>query len=209
MMDPLKEQLSAFLDGELPETETELFLKRLERDAELGATLSRYSLIGAALRGDAGTASARPVAARVSAAIAREPALTGTGGRRDWRRPAAGFAVAASVALAAVLLAGLPGRNADGIAPATVAAVVPAVEAVPAAVPSAGQLAAADVPSAATLPAGYTTPRPAAGTIPPAELANFLVAHSEHASFVGRGAVLNSLLTVERPAAAPPAEPAR
>ncbi len=32
MTDRIKEQLSAFLDGELPEAETTLLLKRLERD---------------------------------------------------------------------------------------------------------------------------------------------------------------------------------
>ena len=44
MTNTVKEQLSAFLDGELPEAETTLLLKRLERDDELKGTLSRYSL---------------------------------------------------------------------------------------------------------------------------------------------------------------------
>ncbi|MGA0027689.1 MAG: sigma-E factor negative regulatory protein, partial [Steroidobacteraceae bacterium] len=62
MTETIKEQLSAFLDGELPEAETTLLLKRLERDDDLRATLSRYSLIGAVMRQDdevlAGTALA-------------------------------------------------------------------------------------------------------------------------------------------------------
>ena len=74
MTDRIKEQLSTFLDGELPEPETALLLKRLERDDELRGALSRYSLIGAVLRGDGDVPAARQVAARVSAAIAREPA---------------------------------------------------------------------------------------------------------------------------------------
>jgi len=50
MTERIKEQLSAFLDGELPEPESALLLKRLERDDELRGALSRYSLIGAVLR---------------------------------------------------------------------------------------------------------------------------------------------------------------
>ena len=52
MTDRIKEQLSAFLDGELPDPESALLLKRLERDDELRGALSRYSLIGAVLRSD-------------------------------------------------------------------------------------------------------------------------------------------------------------
>ena len=74
MTDRIKEQLSAFLDGELPDPESALLLKRLERDDELRGALSRYSLIGAVLRSDGDVPAARQVAARVSAAIAREPA---------------------------------------------------------------------------------------------------------------------------------------
>src|SRR5918993_2580996 len=108
MTDRIKEQLSAFLDGELPDPESALLLKRLERDDDLRGALSRYSLIGAVLRSDGDVPAARQVAARVSAAIAREPArgtrfvrLTGYGA---FLRAAAGVAVAAGVALGAVLL---------------------------------------------------------------------------------------------------------
>jgi len=73
MTDRIKEQLSAFLDGELPDPESALLLKRLERDDELRGALSRYSLIGAVLRSDGDVPAARQVAARVSAAIAKEP----------------------------------------------------------------------------------------------------------------------------------------
>ena len=59
MTDRIKEQLSAFLDGELPEAETTLLLKRLERDDELKGTLSRYSLIGAVIRRPRSASSSR------------------------------------------------------------------------------------------------------------------------------------------------------
>ena len=51
MSEQIREQVSAFLDGELPGSETELLLKRLTRDAELRESFGRYALIGEALRG--------------------------------------------------------------------------------------------------------------------------------------------------------------
>ena len=59
MSERIKEQLSAFLDGELPEPESALLLKRLERDDDLRGALSRYSLIGAVLRSDGDVPAAR------------------------------------------------------------------------------------------------------------------------------------------------------
>jgi negative regulator of sigma E activity len=108
MTDRIKEQLSTFLDGELPEPETALLLKRLERDDELRGALSRYSLIGAVLRNDGDVPAARQVAARVSAAIAREPIRVSAFARLPRRdallRSLTGLAAAASVAFGAVLL---------------------------------------------------------------------------------------------------------
>ena len=126
MTDRIKEQLSAFLDGELPDPESALLLKRLERDDELRGALSRYSLIGAVLRNDGDVPAARQVAARVSAAIAREPAR-GAGRLRlraaQWRslRAAAGIAVAAGVALGAVLLVQQVGSQDPGAPDAVMA----------------------------------------------------------------------------------------
>ncbi len=51
MSEQIREQVSAFLDGELPNSETELLLKRLTRDAELRESFGRYALIGEAMRG--------------------------------------------------------------------------------------------------------------------------------------------------------------
>ena len=48
----IEEQLSAFLDGELPEEELALLVRRLERDDSYRATLDRYALIGGAMRND-------------------------------------------------------------------------------------------------------------------------------------------------------------
>lgn len=197
MTDRLKEQLSAFLDGELPEPESALLLKRLERDDELRGALSRYSLIGAVLRSDGDVPAARHVAARVSAAIAREPAIGAIAARlRNWRslvRPAAGLSVAASVAAAAVLLA--PTQTALVASQAPAAQVAMQQPEAPVA-PMPGLSAPAD--EAGT----YTTP-PAAESDPAlasAQLANYLVAHYGYASPLTRRSVVAGLIAEPAPA---------
>ena len=186
MTDRIKEQLSAFLDGELPDPESALLLKRLERDDELRGALSRYSLIGAVLRSDGDVPAARQVAARVSAAIAREPSRTAVfallPGRDALRRGVAGLAIAAGVAVGAVLLV------------QQVLTREAAPEAVMARADDATVLPVADEAGAFVdeAPAQiYTTP-PAADSpagIPPAELANYLVAHYGYASPLVRRSV--------------------
>lgn len=46
------EQLSAFIDGELPQEEMELLLRRIERNEGCRGRFSRYISIGSVLRGD-------------------------------------------------------------------------------------------------------------------------------------------------------------
>lgn len=46
------EQLSAFIDGELPQEEMELLLRRIERNNDCRGRFSRYITIGSVLRGD-------------------------------------------------------------------------------------------------------------------------------------------------------------
>ncbi|HXV40384.1 MAG TPA: RseA family anti-sigma factor [Steroidobacteraceae bacterium] len=191
MTERIKEQLSAFLDGELPEPESALLLKRLERDDELRGALSRYSLIGAVLRSDGDVPAARQVAARVSAAIAREPAPGGIGirwhRRRALARSAAGLGIAASVATAAIMLAPSLGTQVASEPAAVVAAqqaeapVLPVAE-IETPAPDAGVT--------------YTTPpaADAAGGLPPAELANYLVAHYGYASPLVRRSVVAGLI---------------
>ena len=50
MTDQIREQISALLDGELPQDEIGLLVRRMERDAELRRTFGSYALIGEALR---------------------------------------------------------------------------------------------------------------------------------------------------------------
>ena len=101
MTDRLHEQLSAFLDGELPAAEAQLLLARLERDPLLRATLTRYTLAGDALRmvaveRDVAVAPLASVgfAARLAAAVEveaqqQQAVLVGLGQPATARRPRA------------------------------------------------------------------------------------------------------------------------
>ena len=209
MTDTLKEQLSAFLDGELPEAETTLLLKRLERDDDLKGTLSRYSLIGAVLRTDGDVPAARHVAARVSAAIAKEPSLDRARrpvGPPRWVRPAAGLALAASVAMATIVL--LPQWLSEGEGTVIVASTGADTAAIPG---GGGMLASTQVVPVVAAPdepaQTYTTPQSApeaAVVLSPAQLASYLVAHSEYTSPLSRSSLVTGAMTDEAPAADAP-----
>jgi sigma-E factor negative regulatory protein RseA len=203
MTDTIKEQLSAFLDGELPEAETTLLLKRLGRDDELKGTLSRYSLIGAALRADGEVSAARHVANRVRAAIAIEPALPPARiavGR--WLRPLGGLGVAAGVAAATLLVMPQWTPGTTAAAPAQVA-----LEAVPVAAPALATLEAPAVDE--PLPSYTTPPAPVAGNaLGGAQLAAYLVAHSEFTSPLSRRTVIVASPAAQAETPAAPADAA-
>ncbi len=201
MTDRIKEQLSAFLDGELPVPESTLLVKRLERDDDLRGALSRYSLIGAVLRSDGDVPAARQVAARVSAAIAREPARAAAfvrlPGRNAFLRGAAGVAVAAGIAFGAVLLVQQAGLQ-DAAAPDAVMAQAE----LPPVLPYAEEGDAVEGPAEP-----YVTPDAPDG-IPPAEFANYLVAHYGYASPLVRRSVGAGLISDDEPALADDLVPA-
>ena len=106
MSDTIKEQLSALVDGELPEEERELLQRRLTSDGELRATWQRYHLIRDAMREN------------LPELVSKEPGSLDLEGYEDLKadelspavstpimrfaRPAAGFAIAASVAMLAI-----------------------------------------------------------------------------------------------------------
>ncbi len=188
---PLSEsQLSAFLDGELPEEEMDLFIRRLERDAVLKRSLSRYALIGEVMRTPAntgGVVAGSGFAARVSAAVDAdsapvsgvEPAADARGDRSRWFGPLAGLSIAAGVAVVAV---GLMNRTPD--APLSVAAV-------------ADRGMVAGDPSLSE--ASYIVPEitVTGPLVPAARLTNYVMAHSEYSSPIGRRNVLSNLLSDE------------
>jgi sigma-E factor negative regulatory protein RseA len=101
-------QLSALVDGELNHDERDLLLRRLSRDQGLSSQWQRYHLIRACLQSEASLAvgAGQSLQQRVSQALGDEPAvvdsLTARVARR-WLQPAAGAAIAASVAVVAVV----------------------------------------------------------------------------------------------------------
>ncbi len=106
MNEAIRMQISAFVDGELPENETELLLRRLCQDAELRSQVASYMAIGHALRGDAQLSGM----ARLRAGIAEElgqdraPVAEPAGSvPTRFLRPVAGVAVAATVAIVALV----------------------------------------------------------------------------------------------------------
>lgn len=185
MSEQLHEQISAFVDGELPEHETELLLRRLERDPELQRAYARYVAMGAALRGEPlGTRSSK-LLERVRTAVAQESAQHGKHARpvfnRRWMRPLAGAAVAATVATVAIL--GVQQlQPADDTSPQQVAA-VPATS-----TPLIGSAQSTEPPS-------YTVPAfsPERRGVPAARLTNYVLAHSEY-STLGPRNVLSGVI---------------
>jgi negative regulator of sigma E activity len=181
MTEPVNEQLSACLDGELPPAQLDLLLKRLERTPELREALGRYTVIGEALRHSKPAIASRSFADKVMGAIDQEPATE----RRAPRvspvvlrrlRPVAGFGIAATVAAIAVFSA-----QQTGVTPDSVATNEPAVA------PSAVVAQSTDyvVPTSTSSPA----------FVPATRLTNYVVAHSEYSSPLARRSVLTGVLS--------------
>ncbi|HEX2101271.1 MAG TPA: sigma-E factor negative regulatory protein [Candidatus Synoicihabitans sp.] len=206
MKDALNEQLSACLDGELPPAELDLLLKRVGKEAELRAAIGRYSLIGEAMRAERPAVASRDFAGKVMAAVAQEapmqaPAVTATAKRVAeqpaathkvspapvarpalvrFGRPAVGMAIAASVAAVAVLMMQPVTQPELGGEAPLVAANEPTVDAT-----------GADAGASYVVPTSTSNP----AFIPPAaRLTNYVVAHSEYSSPLGRRSVWSGVV---------------
>lgn len=183
MVDSVKEQVSACLDGELPERELPLLSKRLGHDAELKATLSRYALISETVRTGEAAQPSRDFAEAVMARIAAEP-VGKVGGSISPRvmqrlRPVAGIGVAATVAALAVFSV-----QQSGLIPSSPEVVADNATAVSSA-PASQEVDRYVVP---------TMPSTASAFIPATRLTNYVVAHSEYSSPLGRRSVLSGVL---------------
>jgi sigma-E factor negative regulatory protein RseA len=201
MSEQIREQVSAFLDGELPNSETELLLKRLTRDPELRESFGRYAIIGESLRGGTHTRLSQGFPARINRAIDGEPLVvdlaTVRGRSTVWWRPFAGAAVAAGVAAIAVVA-----LQQRAIAPALRAAqpvTVPNAMTLPgggsapfARVAQNGGIVAPREPLSYTVPATISD---APAALPAARLTNYVFAHSKYSSVLGQNDVLNDLLS--------------
>jgi negative regulator of sigma E activity len=197
MNEHLKNQLSAFIDGELPQHEIELLFKRLDGNPELRATLARYTVIGECLRTRPAEGPSRAFAERIRAAVQADGPLAGEKAARrrwNWFRPVAGLAVAATVATVAVLglqrlqepLDEPPAQVASNSEPT-------------------GVVIGATTESAQT---SYTVPAPAtsAPLVSATRLTNYVVAHSEYSSPLGRRNVLTGIIAEDPTPLADPGE---
>lgn len=181
------EQLSALLDGELPDAEVAMVVRRVARDEELRAVALRYSLIGDALRDELPRGRPADLVARVRTQLAASPAqaAVATGHGNRFARLGAGFAVAASVAI--VALVALPGRQQEAPPPML----------------SATEVASPAPEQRMMIQPAYT--RAAGGG--PDRLTRYYVNHTEYAPpMSGRGA-LTRIIVIQPEAAAPAEEP--
>ncbi len=130
-------QVSAFVDGELPENEAQLLLRRMSQDVELRKEVAEYLAMGRMMRAEPGLAGADRLHERIAAAIDDRPADAGdsVGDTTASRavRPLAGIAIAATVALVAIFAlqqtTGVDELPAEGPLPAVANKVVPNIDA--------------------------------------------------------------------------------
>lgn len=154
-----REQLSALMDGALPEDQTRFLLRRLQHDDELAGSWERWRIASDVMRG---MAPARHLpadfASRVAAALHGDEVVATqatAASRPAWLRRGAGIGALAA-ALAVVALMGRPALD-DGVSPAAPAQVT-AVASLPAPSRPAPQAPAGgtDMLAAATVAAATT-----------------------------------------------------
>lgn len=126
MNEAIRMQVSAFVDGELPENEADLLVRRLSQDADLRKQVSEYLAIGRIMRGEYSLQGSDALRERIAAELDERPLQDAADSAESappsrFVRPAAGAAIAATVALVAIF--GL-GRVADVDAPGAGTAIV-------------------------------------------------------------------------------------
>lgn len=112
MNDALRMQISAFVDGELPENEAELLLRRLSQDAALRQLVSQYLHTGRLVRREQEVPGIDLLRGRIAAALGTEPAAVEDEPKvigSALMTPTTGVAIAATVA--AIALVGLSQLN--------------------------------------------------------------------------------------------------
>lgn len=179
MTDQIREQMSALIDGELPRDQVDLLVRRIARDAELKRAFGNYVLAGESLRAPGSVLAGPGFVAKVSAAIGAGegvevdmPSEPVRAAPMRWRRPLAATAVAASAALAAVLLV-----RPDGGEPQQFAERSGASEALP----------------VVSLPVGGSSPTPGENQ----RLAGYMVVHGQYATPIGRRTVWTNALATD------------
>jgi len=191
MTDQINDQISAFIDDELPDQESAFLLRRFERDPDARSQAVRYTMIGAALRNELLGPDPAILRRRISVALTGAPlAATRPAVRwqpRSYFRPVVGFGIAASVAVAAIV--GLRMINDARIVPSTAGSPLTASQALQAR-------------QAAEAPASYVVPRDvsdAPAIAPQIRLTNYLVHHGEYASRLSRTSVHSNVVGASEP----------
>lgn len=169
--DDATEQLSAWMDGELPDAEARFLQRRLEHDETLRAAWMRMQLASQCLRGQDWQPMDEGFAARVAAGV------TGAGRSTGPRRPMR-WAIAASVAALALLIGPRLLQQAPVPAPTIAEVPAPMTEQIVASPASADLVAMrAPEPQAAAVAAADTAAdtvgdRPLVASAPPSDRAS-------------------------------------
>lgn len=108
MNEAMREQISAYVDGELSDNESELLLRRLCQDADLRSVVAEYMTVARAVRGDSYSLQIEDLRVRIAAELGED---TGTSTVVEappvvskFMRPVAGVGIAAAVAVMALVL---------------------------------------------------------------------------------------------------------
>jgi negative regulator of sigma E activity len=125
-----RQQMSALMDGELAPDQARFLMRRMREDDALNDTWERWQLCGDVLRGRAQAPAPQGFAERVAAAIAEQAVQPAA--NQEFRRPGSrllrwgGGAIAASVALVALFMAGQQTKPATSAPASELARVAPA-----------------------------------------------------------------------------------
>lgn len=177
MTDQINDQISAFIDNELPDDESALLVRRFERDSEARARAMRYTLIGSALRGELLEPHPSVLRQRLAAALSGAAPGVARGKQREALRfgaPLLRIGIAAAVAVIAIGTL----RYSSDVAPPPESAGVP---------PTGTELVVRD---RYVVPAVTDQTRTGA----PITLTTYLMHHSEYASQLARNSVSSNMV---------------
>ena len=191
MSEQIQDQISAFTDDELSAEECAFLVRRLERDPKTRDRVLRYSVIGAALRGELPNPDPDVLRRRVRAELdgvrtADRSRESGAAPRRYFR-PAVGLGIAASVAVAALALLNTINSPTGPAVPEAQVAGAPL-----------GAIERGD-------PASYVVPGEAAGlpavgdtlATPQIRLTNYLITHGQYAPGIRRTSIHTDVISNE------------
>lgn len=211
MTEPLREQWSRLLDGELEADSTRFLLRRAPAEADADA-LSRYALIRACLKREE-FQPAGDLADRISSALADEPAHGAAASR--WLKPLLGTAIAAGVAALALSVAQVAPTPTPSATGPTVAANGPAPVTAP---PAGGELAhTAPIKTSDLTPPlnvqpvadrHLSAPEPVAGPTLDPRIEDYLLRHGQATHGGVRGGLVPYVYIVATPARETAAAPA-